>query len=85
MFWILRIIVILIILRLLWRMIMGPMRRPRGERGERGKKGSLPLVRDPVCGTYLLPDRAIKVGAGDQAVYFCSEACRARYHDGAKP
>ena len=85
MFWILRIIIILIILRLLWRMIMGPMRRPRAERGARGKKGSLPLVRDPVCGTYLLPDRAIKEGSGDQTLYFCSETCRAKYHDGAKP
>ena len=77
--WIVRIIIILIILRLLWRMIMGPMRRPRAER--RNGKKSMPLVRDPVCGTYLLPDRAIKVGSGDETLYFCSEACRAKYHD----
>ena len=81
--WIFRIILILIILRMLWRLIMGPMRRPRHERN--GKKPAVPLVRDPVCGTYLLPDRAIKTGSGDATLHFCSETCRARYHDGARP
>ena len=81
--WIFRIILILIILRMLWRLIMGPLRRPRHERN--GKKPSVPLVRDPVCGTYLLPDRAIKTGSGDATLHFCSETCRARYHDGVRP
>lgn len=80
--WVLRIILILIILRILWRLIMGPLRRPRAER-KTGRR-SMPLVRDPVCGTYLLPDRAIKVGSGAETLYFCSETCRAKYHD-AKP
>ena len=82
-FWIIRVIVILIILRLLWRMIMGPFRRPKHER--QGGKKAVPLVKDPVCGTYLLPDRAIKTGSGDGTLYFCSETCRAKYHDGARP
>lgn len=77
--WLLRIILILVILRILWRMIMGPMRRPRNER--KNGRASVPLVRDPVCGTYLLPDRAVKVGTGEGILYFCSETCRARYHD----
>ena len=76
--WILRIILILIVLRILWRMIMGPMRRARTRPG---KPGAVALVRDPVCGTYLLPDRAIKTGSGDSALYFCSDTCRAKYHD----
>jgi YHS domain-containing protein len=80
--WILRIILILIVLRILWRMIMGPIRSPRQERR---KQGAMPLVRDPVCGTYLLPDRAIKTGSGDSTLYFCSEACRAKHHDDATP
>ena len=80
MVWIIRIIIILIILRILWRVIMGPLRRPRHER--RSAPKSMPLVRDPVCGTFLPPDRAIKVGTGDATLYFCSETCRAKYHDG---
>lgn len=81
--WIIRIVLILIVLRILWRMIMGPMRRPRHERN--GGKKTVPLVRDPVCGTYLLPDRAVKTGTGEATLYFCSETCRAKYHDGAQP
>lgn len=81
--WILRVIIILIVLRMLWRLIMGPMRRPRSER--RGRTPAVPLVRDPVCGTYLLPDRAIKTGSGADTLYFCSETCRAKYHDGVRP
>jgi YHS domain-containing protein len=77
--WIIRVVVILIIIRILWRILMGPIRRPRHERETRGK--AVPLVRDPVCGTYLLPDRAIKVGTGEKTLYFCSETCRAKYHD----
>ena len=79
--WVLRIILILIIIRILWRIIMGPIRRPRHER--RAERKSVPLVRDPVCGTFVVPDRAIKVGTGDNTLYFCSEACRAKYHDSA--
>ena len=81
--WIVRIIVILIILRFLYRMIMGPVRRPKHERN--GTKKAVPLVRDPVCGTFLLPDRAVKTGAGDDTLYFCSENCRAQYDPAAKP
>ena len=79
--WIIQAILILIVLRIVWRVIMGPIRRPRHER--RAGTRSMPLVRDPVCGTYLLPDRAIKVGSGDETLYFCSETCRAKYDGGA--
>ena len=77
--WIIRIILILIILRIIWRLVMGPFRRPRHER--RAARTSMPLKRDPVCGTYVLPDRAVRTGSGDDTVYFCSENCRARYQE----
>lgn len=80
--WIIRILLILIILRIIWRLVMGPLRRPRHER--RAARKSVPLVRDPVCGTYVVPERAIKAGAGDTAVFFCSEECRTRYQEGAR-
>ena len=51
--------------------------RPTGtpEHGER-------MVRDPVCGTFVLPSRALSVGAGNRIQYFCSERCRAVYQAG---
>ena len=33
----------------------------------------------PVCGTYVVPGKAISVVSGGAPVYFCSEKCRAEY------
>jgi YHS domain-containing protein len=40
---------------------------------------SVPMVRDPVCGTFLLPERAVTLLEGRRPVYFCSERCRDQY------
>ncbi len=37
------------------------------------------MVRDPVCGTFVVPDRAIALMVGRDHVYFCSTACRDKY------
>ena len=34
------------------------------------------LVRDPVCGTFVDPSRALTAGTGGQVRFFCSEGCR---------
>ena len=42
-----------------------------------GRKGqSVGLVRDPVCGTFVLPSKALTSGSGSNTRYFCSEKCR---------
>jgi YHS domain-containing protein len=37
------------------------------------------MVRDPVCGTFVVPDRAIALMVGRENLYFCSTACRDTY------
>ena len=37
------------------------------------------MVRDPVCGTFVVPDRALMLSVGRQQLYFCSPACRDKY------
>ena len=37
------------------------------------------LVRDPVCGTYVVPSNALSAGAGPSTQFFCSENCRRTY------
>jgi hypothetical protein len=54
----------------------GPRRAPDGRGPERAGGA---LVRDPQCGTYVPQSRAIRVGSGADAVYFCSDGCRAAY------
>jgi uncharacterized protein len=37
------------------------------------------LVRDPVCGTYVVPSKAVRAGSGAETRFFCSENCRRAY------
>lgn len=58
----------------------GSSRPPRGSSGQpkTPAKGEL-MVRDPVCGTYVVQARALSVRGGDGVHYFCSEKCRQAY------
>ena len=40
---------------------------------------AMPLVRDPVCGTFVVPANAPSFGTGSQMRFFCSENCRRIY------
>lgn len=37
------------------------------------------MVRDPVCGTFVVPSQALRISNGRAPVYFCSAACRDKY------
>ena len=37
------------------------------------------MARDPVCGTFVVPERAVSSVIGRERVYFCSTACRDKY------
>ncbi len=49
--------------------------RPRQGPPEQGVR----MMRDPVCGTFVVPSRAITAGTGGQMQYFCSVKCRDAY------
>ena len=34
------------------------------------------MVADPVCGTFVVPGKALELARGRQTHYFCSEKCR---------
>jgi YHS domain-containing protein len=42
------------------------------------EKGEL-MVRDPVCGTFVLPSRAISLNDRGGTHHFCSDRCRQAY------
>jgi hypothetical protein len=77
----LEIIVLLLVVRAVWRTlssiitVSGGVRRTTASRGEARGPRAVKLERDPVCGTYVSPDSAI-YEAGN---YFCSEKCRDDY------
>lgn len=37
------------------------------------------MARDPVCGTFVVPDHALSIAIRHDRVYFCSAACRDKY------
>ena len=62
--------------RLIGGIIDGIGGRPRGA----GAPGhGVQMVRDPICGTFVLPDRALSIAGGHGRVFFCSESCRDTY------
>jgi hypothetical protein len=40
---------------------------------------SVQMARDPVCGTFVVPDRSLTLSVGRQQLHFCSPACRDAY------
>ena len=75
--WIVRLILIYLIVRAISRFArgvlegMGPAREARPP--------AVPLARDPVCGTFVVPARAVTAGTGAGIRFFCSEECRRSY------
>jgi len=45
---------------------------------QKSPKGQV-MARDPVCGTFVVPNTALGVRGHSGMVYFCSEKCRQAY------
>lgn len=83
--WLLRLILLLVILRALymllrgvWRGVVDAARVPADD--TRATKGT--LVRDPVCGTFVVRERSLSARSGGSTQYFCSEDCRRTFEAG---
>jgi YHS domain-containing protein len=37
------------------------------------------MTKDPVCGTFVVPGKALSLSAGGDTHWFCSERCRDEY------
>ena len=71
-----------VIARVFWRFIEGVVSGATTP-GAPGRKGamqsSVKMLPCPVCGTYVVPGKAIMLTGGSGPVYFCSDQCRAAY------
>lgn len=66
--------------RALWRLLGGIVEGASGAASHRrAPDRGVPMVRDPVCGTFVLPARAVTMVDGPARVYFCSDTCRDKY------
>lgn len=71
---ILKLILFLIVLRIVWRFVYAVL-EGAGVIGQR-QAPSVKLVRDPVCGMFVVPTQALTARSGSTTAYFCSEKCR---------
>ena len=77
-------LLIIMLARAFWAVVDGVVEGATGQRrggGGRRATGQTPtkLVRDPVCGTYIVPNPTWSVARGGATVYFCSERCLKSY------
>lgn len=76
----LKLILLLLVIRALWRLIGGVMKGlGDGSAGGPPPGTRVALSRDPVCGTYVVPGRALAARDGNLVRYFCSERCRDQF------
>ena len=82
-------LLIVMLARAFWAVVDGVVEGATGKRqrggggsggGRRGQsQAATKLVRDPVCGTYIVPNPSWSVVRGGTTVYFCSERCLKSY------
>jgi YHS domain-containing protein len=74
------IIFAIFVARAFWRMFDGIVEGASGRHDQAGVPGrGVAMVRDPVCGTFVVPERAIVLVDGRERLHFCSDACRDQY------
>jgi len=78
-------VMLFFIARAVWRLLQGIVQgaSSSGTRSAAGQQGASPpvmkLTRDPVCGTFVVPGKAVEFVRGRETLYFCSDACRRRF------
>jgi YHS domain-containing protein len=72
-------ILFVIAARGLWRFLLGVLEGAGYLRD--GREASVGLVRDPICGVFVLPSKALTAGQGTETRYFCSEKCRRQWRE----
>ena len=71
----------------LWADVVRGMDRQSRPSGNPGGGSRVPtrgvhMERDPMCGTFVVPERAVALStSGGDRLYFCSTACRDKYRD----
>ena len=82
MVWLIRLLLVLLLivllLRAVWRLIGGIAEGASPSAPGVPRRGTQ-MVRDPVCGTFVVQSRALSATAGGETAFFCSDACRRQW------
>ena len=74
-------LLLLVTVRAIWRLVGGVAAgmKARPPRRHDAPPSGVQMARDPVCGTFVVPERSVSLLVGHERVYFCSTACRDQY------
>ena len=77
-------VLFMVIARTFWRFVDAVVRgaggpAAQGNRRPTGPPAAVKMQQCPVCGTYVVPGKALSIMSAGQPVYFDSEKCRAEY------
>jgi uncharacterized protein len=72
-------ILLIFVLRAVWRLLDGLIEGIAGPRSAARPKSAVKMERDPVCGTFVVPGEALTLSDGHERLYFCSTSCRDAY------
>jgi YHS domain-containing protein len=74
------IVLAIFVARAFWRIVDGVIEGLTGQPRRSGVVSrGVQMARDPVCGTYVVPDRSLAIADGRGQVFFCSTVCRDKY------
>ena len=77
---ILFVLLAMFVVRAIWRLLDGIVDGAAGGRSHgRAPARGVSMVRDPICGTFVLPESAVTLVDGRARLHFCSDACRDKY------
>lgn len=76
---ILQFLLILAVVRAVWRLGKGVLEGAGYRRVDGPVQAGVKLERDPVCGTYVSPTKAPALRVGGETLYFCSDKCRRQW------
>ena len=79
---ILLLVLAMVIARTFWRFIDAMVRAAGGTTAGGGRAStpaSVKMQQCPVCGTYVVPSKAISLASGGGQIFFDTEKCRSEY------
>jgi YHS domain-containing protein len=74
-------LLVLFVGRALWRLLSGVVEGASGSgaRPSRAPQRGTRMVRDPICGTFVVQSRALTADSRGETAWFCSENCRHKW------
>ena len=79
-------LLVLLVARAVWRLLSGVVEgsMAAGPRGSAPPERGARMVRDPICGTFVVQSRALSADSRGQTAWFCSDDCRRKWQIGRR-